>query len=217
MPVNDHALLVTGAAGYACGVRLRQLSEEAGVPERTVLELRRCATGCWPGLRPGLGVLGRGGVEGGGNVGATSGCSGCLDVLWSEPVIGSELRVRDAGGELGALTPERRRELRAALAAGELEELTFEAVTFRAAYPNANFLRFRDEDLPGFASSFAGQPFLRNHDQWNIESRGGTVQASALAGRAFVQQVKLTVPRDIEAFLNGQIDRFSIGWNRQRA
>ena len=126
----------------------------------------------------------------------------------------AELQILDVGGELQALTAERRRELKTALASGVLQELTFEAVTFRAAYPNANFLRFRDEDLPAFAASYAGQPFLRNHDRRDIASRGGTVEASELQGRTFLQRVKLTVPRDLEAFLNGQIDRFSIGWNK---
>ena len=38
---------------------------------------------------------------------------------------------------------ERRHELRAKLAAGELDELVFEACVFRAEYPNRNYLRFR--------------------------------------------------------------------------
>ena len=105
-----------------------------------------------------------------------------------------------------------RRELRRQLAAGDLDELTFRATTFRASYPNSNFYRFRDEHLPAFAASFAGQPYLRDHATYAIDARGGTVDASALDGRAFVQDIRLTVPRDIEAFLNGQMDRFSIGW-----
>ena len=112
----------------------------------------------------------------------------------------------------GALTREVRRELRRQLAAGDLDELTFRATTFRASYPNSNFYRFRDEHLPAFAGSFAGQPYLRDHATYSVAARGGTVDASALDGRAFVQDIRLTVPRDIEAFLNGQMDRFSIGW-----
>ena len=139
--------------------------------------------------------------------------------MWSESVpgweAGSVLRVVDEGGELGELTRERRRELRAGLADGTLQELVFEARTFLAVYPNGNFLRFRDEDLGNFAASFAGQPFLRNHDLSDIDSRGGTVRSSELVGREFRQTIALTVPRDVEAFLNGQIDRFSIAWNRR--
>lgn len=150
--------------------------------------------------------------------------------LWSEP-IRSGLSVGGA-----ALDGERRRALRERLAAGKLDRLAFEAVTFRAAYPNGNYLRFRDEELAEFAASFVGQPFLRDHDHGHIEARGGVVAASRLAaspsaGRPsaaspsaaspsaghplageFWQTIELTVPRDIEAFLNGQIDRFSISW-----
>lgn len=111
-----------------------------------------------------------------------------------------------------ALDKPLRRALRERLAAGELDELVFRAVVFRAEYPNSNYLRFRDEDLGAFAGSFAGQPFLRDHDARRIESRGGTIRESALWGNEFVQEIGLTVPRDIEAFLNGQIDRFSISW-----
>ena len=108
---------------------------------------------------------------------------------------------------------ERRHALRAKLAAGELDELVFEACVFRAVYPNRNYLRFRDEDLEAFAASFVGQPFLRDHNAREVDARGGTVRASCLDGREIVQRIALTVPRDIEAFLNQTIDRFSIGWN----
>ena len=97
--------------------------------------------------------------------------------LWSEPEVAPALWVvGDDGGRLALDGPEgreRKRELRARLAAGELDELIFEAVVFRAVYPNANFLRFRDEDLAAFAASFAGQPFLRDHNSWEIAARWG--------------------------------------------
>ena len=112
---------------------------------------------------------------------------------------------------------ERRHELRAKLAAGELDELVFEACVFRAVYPNRNYLRFRDEDLEAFAASFVGQPFLRDHNAYELAARGGTVRGSWLEGvggapKELMQRIALTVPRDIEAFLNQTIDRFSIGW-----
>ena len=112
--------------------------------------------------------------------------------------------------------------MRAKLAAGELDELVFEACVFRAVYPNRNYLRFRDEDLEAFAASFVGQPFLRDHNSYELEARGGTVRGSWLEGvvgatdggapTELMQRIALTVPRDIEAFLNQTIDRFSIGW-----
>ena len=132
--------------------------------------------------------------------------------LRSEPVVPLTLWVIGAGDQRLLIDAERRRALRAQLVAGTLDELVFEATVFRAEYPNANFLRFRDADLEAFAASYVGQPFLRDHDAGQIASRGGTIREAALAGREFVQQVALTVPRDMEAFLNGQMDRFSIAW-----
>ena len=82
----------------------------------------------------------------------------------------------------GCRPTERRHALRAKLAAGELDELVFEACVFRAVYPNRNYLRFRDEDLEVFAASFAGQPFLRDHNAYELDARGGTVRASWLEG-----------------------------------
>lgn len=132
--------------------------------------------------------------------------------LWTEPEIAPALWVVGADGGRLALDVERKRELRSRLAAGELDELVFDATVFKAKYPNANYLRFQDEDLEVFATSFVGQPFLRDHDERHIEARGGIIRGAGLAGREFTQRVALTVPRDMEAFLNGQIDRFSISW-----
>ena len=110
---------------------------------------------------------------------------------------------------------ERRHALRAKLAAGELDELVFEACVFRAVYPNRNYLRFRDEDLEAFAASFAGQPFLRDHNAYELDGArrdGAGVVAGGGRATMLMQRIALTVPRDIEAFLNQTIDRFSIGW-----
>jgi hypothetical protein len=131
--------------------------------------------------------------------------------LRTEPTLAETLWVLEGETRLPA-DAERRRELRAKLAAGELDELIIEAVVFRAVYPNRNYLRFRDEDLEAFAASFAGQPFLRDHNDREVAARGGTVRASWLEGRELMQRIALTVPRDIEAFLNQTIDRFSVGW-----
>ena len=106
----------------------------------------------------------------------------------------------------------KRRQLRRQLQNGELNEISFEAVTFVADYPNANFYRFREQELAGFAESFSGQPFLRNHDTGDIASRDGTIADAWLHERAFMQRVRLTTARGMTAFVEGQIDRFSIGW-----
>jgi hypothetical protein len=121
-----------------------------------------------------------------------------------------------AGEENGALADDVRRETLAKVRAGELTELEFEAIVFLARYPNTNYLRFREEDLGRFAASYQGQPFLRNHDVYDIGSRDGTIVASRceqVGGiDGFRQRVRLTSQRGMEDFLQGRIDRFSIGW-----
>lgn len=106
---------------------------------------------------------------------------------------------------------ETKSELKAKLRAGELEELVFEAVVYRDG-PNGNHTRFKAGDLPGLASSFAGQPFLRNHEIGDIGARDGTVIDSRLINGEFQQTVRLTTERGMRDFLEGVIDRFSIGW-----
>ena len=114
------------------------------------------------------------------------------------------------------LSDEIRRETLAKVRSGELTELEFEAIVFLARYPNTNYLRFREEDLGRFAASYKGQPFLRNHDVFDIGSRDGTIVASKVdqvgGVDGFRQRVRLTTQRGMEDFLQGRIDRFSIGW-----
>ena len=55
---------------------------------------------------------------------------------------------------------------------GEVDHLDFTAKVFSGG-KNRNYYRFRDEELSFFAPSFAGRPFLRNHDELDIESRDG--------------------------------------------
>ncbi len=135
-------------------------------------------------------------------------------VLWSAPVGGRlHVRARMSSGRDGhRWDPARRDELWAQWRRGELRELTFDAVVFRTG-PNANHVRFVPEELPAFAASFAGQPFLRNHDAGDIGSRDGTVVAGHLVGNAFRQEISLTTRRGLRDFLEGIIDRFSIAWS----
>lgn len=115
------------------------------------------------------------------------------------------------GVGLATLAAGRRVEMLRRLEAGDLRELEFEAIVYRAG-PNRNHLRIRDEDLPGFAASFVGTPFLRDHRVEAVEARAGTVVSSVLDGHAIRQTIRLTTQRDIRAFLEGQIDRFSVSW-----
>ena len=108
-----------------------------------------------------------------------------------------------------------RSELRKQLAAGELEELEFEAIVFRAEYPNWNYVRFQPEEMDGFAQSFVGAPFLRNHAMQDIGARDGIVTACWMDGpdhKDMHAKVKLTTQEGIRDFLAGRIDRFSISW-----
>ncbi|MFN8469358.1 MAG: hypothetical protein U0X20_27630 [Caldilineaceae bacterium] len=105
-----------------------------------------------------------------------------------------------------------RAELRRRHAVGDLPELEFDAVVFRATYPNWNYVRFRPEELDAFAASFVGAPFLRNHNLQDIAARDGIVTACSMQGDAMHARVKLTTEEGIRDFLAGRIDRFSISW-----
>jgi hypothetical protein len=94
---------------------------------------------------------------------------------------------------------------------GELEYIDFRANVFTNGM-NRNPYRFREEDLAAFAMSFEGQPFLRDHDTEEIESRDGMVLSSAYDGTAFVQDIRLSTRRGMLDYIEGRIDRFSIGW-----
>ena len=132
----------------------------------------------------------------------------------SDP-FGSQLQVNIDGEFLAIDEEAARKRLRKAFKDGHLDELAFRAVVFLHEYPNANFVRFRDADIGSLAASFVGHPFLRDHNQREIEARAGTVHSSGMDenGVDMVQDIRITVPRDIEAFINGQMDRFSIGWH----
>ena len=95
---------------------------------------------------------------------------------------------------------------------GELDHIDFAARVYRADTKNRNPYIFQAKDLDGFATSFEGQPFLRNHDTWDIDARDGTIIDSALEGSAFKQTVRLTTRRGMTDFVEGKMDRFSIGW-----
>jgi hypothetical protein len=102
--------------------------------------------------------------------------------------------------------------------AAERAPLRFRALVFRAAYPNAKYVRFREEDLAGLAASFAGAPFLRDHNTREIAARGGTVvEGNAITGADGVAGVEVVVevvrPRDVKDVKAGLIDRFSIGFD----
>lgn len=105
-----------------------------------------------------------------------------------------------------------RAELLPKIESGEIDHIDFTAHTYGTGR-NRNPYLFRDSDLPNFAKSFEGKPFLRNHDEYDIDARDGSIMASKDVNGAFEQTIRLTTRRGMIDFIEGKIDRFSIGWN----
>lgn len=137
--------------------------------------------------------------------------------LESEPQRFAIAQVLSRGNRL-AVGDAERKELLERVRAGEHVELEIEAVTYiQRETPNRNFVRFKKQALRALATSGKGTPFLTNHDQCDVNSRGGTIVKSALvtngAGEAEIHQtLRLVKPWAVEGVLDGTIDRFSIGW-----
>lgn len=106
--------------------------------------------------------------------------------------------------------PERARMLRE-IESGLIEHIDFTATVFIHG-PNRNHMQFKTADLPAFAASFTGKPFLRDHNTASIDARDGTIIDSLMVNDRMVQTIRLTTRKGMTAYLEGQIDRFSIGW-----
>lgn len=106
-----------------------------------------------------------------------------------------------------------RQEMLKQLRAGELTEIVFDAKVFAAIYPNRNFYRIRDSDLPRFARTFVQGAFLQDHKE-TIDTRLGTIIESGLTddGNGIRHRVRLTSAKGMLAFLEERITRFSISW-----
>jgi len=105
-----------------------------------------------------------------------------------------------------------RAEILPKIESGELEFIDFRARVFGTG-EISNPVAFRDEDLAAFALSFAGAPFLRDHGQYAITDREGVILASKMDNGEFVQDIRLTTRRGMTDYVEGRIDRFSIGWS----
>lgn len=105
-----------------------------------------------------------------------------------------------------------RAEILPKIESGELDHIDFSARVYRGDTKIRNPYKFQDKDIEAFAKSFEGQPFLRNHDTYDIDARDGTIIEAALEGSAFRQTIRLTTRRGMTDFVEGKIDRFSIGW-----
>jgi len=105
-----------------------------------------------------------------------------------------------------------RAELLPKIESGELEHLDIRARVFGTGRVR-NPVMFRETDMPAFAASFEGKPFLRDHEQHEIDARDGMILASMLDGGQIVQDIRITTRRGMIDYVEGKIDRFSIGWD----
>lgn len=103
-----------------------------------------------------------------------------------------------------------RAELLPKIEKGEIDHLDFRARVFVQG-PNRNAYRFREQDMPDLATSFMGQPFQRDHDS-TIDGRDGLILESTYQDGAIIQDISLTTRRGMTDYIEGKIDRFSIGW-----
>jgi hypothetical protein len=138
-----------------------------------------------------------------------------------------ELRESNSQKKLGA--PQRRAMLED-VRAGKVVELDISIVAFQQPkdkprplpekqrkLANANFVTFRELDMPRLARSFVGRPFLADHNRRELSAKGGKIVASELVeekGRLEIRQdLRLVKPWAVEAALDGTLDSFSIGWD----
>lgn len=145
--------------------------------------------------------------------------SSAMPVLWGADPSETTLALHAPGSPGVALSADERNALLARVRAGEPVELTFTARTFvQTDAPNRNYLRIKPSALNKLGRSFKGAPFLRDHDQRRLDSRGGTViearvERDAVTGAvSFVQAIQLSKSWAVEGVLDGTIDRFSIGF-----
>jgi hypothetical protein len=121
--------------------------------------------------------------------------------------------------EVGSSDPaETRKRLMSEFRAGGLDSVRFTATVWTNG-PNKNHYQFPDAELEAFAKSFAGCPFLRDHEA-SMAARGGTIKDSWLekgeeGQRAIRQRIEVVKPWAIESALDGTLDRFSVGWDAQ--
>lgn len=111
-----------------------------------------------------------------------------------------------------------RHELITAVRAGKHAELAVTARTFKQqkGKMNRRYLRLAG-DLAEQVQTFAGQPFLLDHNTYEQVSRKGTILTSKLVEEtlsriAFEQSFNVVKPDAVISVLDGTLDRFSIGW-----
>ena len=121
-------------------------------------------------------------------------------------------------GDGTSLTDDKRKQLLAAVMAGEHVELEIELVAYEqtTGARNRKNIRIRDGAMMAFGRSGKGRPFLRDHDQNSVLSRGGTIIASETTKRGdgdyeVRQTARLSAPWACELALRGLLDTLSVG------
>lgn len=140
-----------------------------------------------------------------------------LQNLWCDPHIAGFTLARDGGG--GQLSDDDRKDLLERARKGEAIALSMDIEAFSQleGVPNANNVVFKKSALSRFARSFINVPFIRDHQSYDSSARAGIVTKSkAVAvegGYVFEMTLRITAQWAVVAALEGNIDRFSIGWS----
>lgn len=125
-----------------------------------------------------------------------------------------------AVGTTTALDTTTRDEMLGRAVRGEYVELEIDLLAYeqKTGERNRNAVRFRDGAMATLGRSGVNKPFLRDHNQWDVTARGGTILASKTVkldgGHYRVEQtVRLTDPGAVQRALRGLMSSVSIGWN----
>lgn len=111
-----------------------------------------------------------------------------------------------------------RAEMITAVRGGKHMSLAVTALTFRQRKaPNRRYLRLAADKLADRAPSWKGQPFLTDHNTYNMKASQGMIASSKLVEEstnisAFEQVLHAVTPEAVIGFLNGTWRKFSVGW-----
>lgn len=141
--------------------------------------------------------------------------------MTSAALVAEGVELRAGAGEAPTLDQAERDRMLVALRSGSPDaplRLRMTAVTFTDG-PNDKHVRLKPAAMRAFAETSANTPFMRDHDQWSQEARGGTILSTKIVQRggrsAFLQDIELQKPWAIEGALDGTIDRFSVAWGQR--
>jgi len=119
----------------------------------------------------------------------------------------------------GAIDGATRDEILAAVAANKHVEIRLTILAYEQAPGKSNrkFVRFAPGAMQSLGSSFAGMPFLRDHEQGNSLARAGTILTSKTTklgdGQYEIkQEVALTAPWAVDLAVRGLMSSVSIGF-----